>query len=222
MFSGRRRLLRKSSFPFPSLTANRHAARSGELHNVWHGQSLPYAHLPLNDALPGSRSFRVGRLPLIRQQQQQCCCYLIYKFARFMAVRRRRPLIPSPYPRRNRYTPLSPQNPLSSVSAESLRLTAKTAPALLLLLFPCDSLRRTRTGTVEARIPPRLRLAENQRGAGSGTVSVRYCRKLPLGIVTHFPVEMCYDSVTILFFCFSQVFANFTISFTGVTFASRR
>jgi len=45
---------------------------------VWHGQSLPYAHLPLNDALPGSRSFRVGRLPLVRQQQQQCCCYLIY------------------------------------------------------------------------------------------------------------------------------------------------
>lgn len=46
---------------------------------MWHGQSLPYAHLPLNDALPGSRSFRVGRLPLVRQQQQQCCCYLIYK-----------------------------------------------------------------------------------------------------------------------------------------------
>ena len=46
---------------------------------MWHGRSAPYAHLPLNDALPGSRSFRVGRLPLIRQQQQQCCCYLIYK-----------------------------------------------------------------------------------------------------------------------------------------------
>ena len=65
--------------PFPFQTANRHAVRSGELHDVWHGQSLPYSHLPLNDALPGSRSFRVGRLPLIRQQQQQCCCYLIYK-----------------------------------------------------------------------------------------------------------------------------------------------
>ena len=64
--------------PFPSKTANRHAVISGELHDVWHGQSLPYAHLPLNDALPGSRSFRVGRLPLVRQQQQQCCCYLIY------------------------------------------------------------------------------------------------------------------------------------------------
>ncbi len=45
---------------------------------MWHGRSAPYAHLPLNDALPGSRSFRVGRLPLVRQQQQQCCCYLIY------------------------------------------------------------------------------------------------------------------------------------------------
>ena len=45
---------------------------------MWHGRSAPYAHLPLNDALLGSRSFRVGRLPLVRQQQQQCCCYLIY------------------------------------------------------------------------------------------------------------------------------------------------
>ena len=78
MFSGRRRLLRKSSFVFPFQTANRHAVRSGELHDVWHRQSLLYAHLPLNDALPGSRSFRVGRLPLVRQQQQLCCCYLIY------------------------------------------------------------------------------------------------------------------------------------------------
>ena len=78
IFSGRRRSFRESSSLFPFQTADRHAIRSGELHHVWHGQSLPYAHLPLNDALPGSRSFRVGRLPLIRQQQQQCCCYLIY------------------------------------------------------------------------------------------------------------------------------------------------
>lgn len=54
--------------PFPSLQANRHAGRSGELHDVWRRQSLLHAHLPLNDALPGSRSFRVGRPPLIRQQ----------------------------------------------------------------------------------------------------------------------------------------------------------
>ena len=78
-FSGRRRLFRRS---YSSRSLSRRQAvtrvRSGELHDVWHGQSLPYSHLPLNDALPGSRSFRVGRLPLIRQQQQQCCCYLIY------------------------------------------------------------------------------------------------------------------------------------------------
>ena len=78
-FSGRRRLLRRAlSLLFPFRTASRHAGRSGELHDVWHGQSLPYSHLPLNDALPGSRSFQVGRLPLISQQQQQCCCSLIY------------------------------------------------------------------------------------------------------------------------------------------------
>ena len=68
---------------FPSPTANRHAAGLGKLHDVWHGQSLPYSHLPLNDALPGSRSFRVGRLPLVRQRQQQCCCSLIYKLPVF-------------------------------------------------------------------------------------------------------------------------------------------
>ena len=95
----------KSSFLFPAKMANRHAIRLGELHDLWHRQSLLYAHLPLNDALLGSRSFRVGRLPLIRQRKQQYCRYLIYKVARFMAVRPRRPLVPPPYPRRNRYTP---------------------------------------------------------------------------------------------------------------------
>ena len=59
-----------------------------------------------------------------------------------MAVRRRRPLVPPPYPRRNRYTPLSSeQSPLVSVSAVSLRLIAKTALAPLLLLFPSQTLR---------------------------------------------------------------------------------
>ena len=36
-------------------------------------------------------------------------------------------------------------------------------------------------------------------------------------IVTYFPKEVCYNSVK-----FNQVLANFTISFTGVTFASTR
>ena len=108
-FSGRRRLLRKSFFPFPSPTANRHAVRSGQLHDLWHGQSLPYSHLPLYHALPGSRSFRVGRPLLIKRRQPKAeknDCYLIYKNARFKAVRRRRPLIRPPHPRRNRYTPM--------------------------------------------------------------------------------------------------------------------
>ncbi len=76
-FSGRRRLFRRS---YSSRSLSRRQAvtrvRSGELHDVWHGQSLPYSHLPLNDALPGPRSLRVGRLLLIKQQYR--CC-LIYK-----------------------------------------------------------------------------------------------------------------------------------------------
>ena len=71
----------KSFFLFLTLAASRHAARASELHDLWHGQSLPYSHLPLNHALPGSRSFRVGRLPLIRQRQPSAgnnCRYLIY------------------------------------------------------------------------------------------------------------------------------------------------
>ena len=59
-----------------------------------------------------------------------------------MAVRRRRPLVPPPYPRRNRYTPASSgQSPLNSVSAVSLRLAAKTAFAFLPLLFDSQTLR---------------------------------------------------------------------------------
>lgn len=55
-----------------------------------------------------------------------------------MAVRRRRPLIPPPYPRRNPYTPSSSQSPLGSVPAVSLRLSARTALAPLLLLSHKD------------------------------------------------------------------------------------
>ena len=69
--------------PFPSPPASRHAGGSGELHNLWHAQSFAYAHLPLNDALPGSRSFRVGRLPLVRQRKQQYYCCLIYNLPVF-------------------------------------------------------------------------------------------------------------------------------------------
>ena len=59
-----------------------------------------------------------------------------------MAVRHRRPLVPPPYPRRNRYTPASSgQSPLNSVSAVSLRLAAKTAFAFLPLLFDSQTLR---------------------------------------------------------------------------------
>ena len=152
MFSGRRRLLRKSSFLFPFQTANRHAVRSGKLHDVWHGQSLPYAHLPLNDALPGSRSFRVGRPPLIRQQQQQCCCYLIYKLpvlwrsgAAARWSRLHTPVETLTPPRRGkiRFTPLPPYGencapllcPSSSRAACSSGLTRETAEASVSPLF---------------------------------------------------------------------------------------
>ena len=43
---------------------------------------------------------------LIKQREEQCYrCSLIYKVARFMAVRRRRPLFQPPRPRRNRDIP---------------------------------------------------------------------------------------------------------------------
>ena len=45
---------------------------------------------------------------LIKQREEQCYrCSLIYKAARFMAVRRRRPLFLPPRPRRNRDIPSS-------------------------------------------------------------------------------------------------------------------
>lgn len=47
----------------------------------------------------------------------------------------------------------------------------------------------------------------------------KYSAGFAIGIVTHFAVEMCYDSVTFLIF---QVFVNLTISLTGVTLASTR
>ena len=120
---------------FPSETAHRHAVSSGKLHDVWHRQSLLYAHLPLNDALPGSRSFRVGRLPLVRQQQQQCCCYLIYNLPvlwRSGAAARWSRLHT---PVETLTPPEVSQSPLCSVPAKRLRRLARTAPAPLLHFF---------------------------------------------------------------------------------------
>ena len=54
-----------------------------------------------------------------------------------MAVRRRRPLVPPPYPRRNRYTPLSS----GQTALCSLRPAAKAHTAPLSLLVPSQTLR---------------------------------------------------------------------------------
>ena len=66
---------------------------------------------------------------LIKQREEQCYrCSLIYKVARFMAVRRRRPLFLPPHPRRNRYIPASdrahstPQPSRDFVHARRLRI----------------------------------------------------------------------------------------------------
>ena len=133
-----------------------------------------------------------------------------------MAVRRRRPLVPPPYPRRNRYTPLSSeQSPLVSVSAVSLRLIAKTALAPLLLLFPPQTLRWFVMGALWGL--DKLRSARSRlRRVGSERGLYWVSWQDTSGIVTHPGGGMCYNSVT------NQVFVNFTISFTGVTLASSR
>ena len=157
-----------------------------------------------------------------------------------MAVRRRRPLVPPPYPRRNRYTPLSSeQSPLVSVSAVSLRLIAKTALAPLPLLFPSQTLRWFVMGALDIwaksalfasacgqssqrplslLFPPQTLLWERcrlQRELHTG-VFLGISGRISMEIVTHPGVGMCYNSMTF------QVLVNFTISFTGVTLASSR
>ena len=113
-----------------------------------------------------------------------------------MAVRRRRPLIPPPYPRRNRYTP-------SSSGQDPFRFCAK--PAALRenctsLLCPSSSCAARFAGLVreaiEAGVPLFSYLTARWGRTGSRSVPMRYCGKLLLKIVTHFSVEMCYDSVT--------------------------
>ena len=170
-----------------------------------------------------------------------------------MAVRRRRPLVPPPYPRRNRYTPLSSGQTVLC----SLRPAAKANTAPLSLLFPSQTLRwfvmgvlwgknklrstrsRLRRELATLRCPfssHRKRFAGLRREPCGETQSplVLFCGnmpaakrspgwdfpgyfgRLPMEIVTHPAVGMCYNSMTF------QVLVNFTISFTGVTLASSR
>ena len=117
-----------------------------------------------------------------------------------MAVRRRRPLIPPPYPRRNRYTPSS-SGEIRSVPFS--RRACGLARKLHFAPLPSSSRAARFAGlpqeAIEAGTPPFSHLAARRRHAESRSVSMRCCGKLPLGIVTHFSVEMCYDSVTFLF-----------------------
>ena len=119
-----------------------------------------------------------------------------------MAVRRRRPLVPPPYPRRNRYTPASSgQSPLNSVSAVSLRLAAKTAFAFLPLLFDSQTLRsRWRLCRLTDAAYP-LRVLRWFLIWFRDTFWVLELGSLSR-IVTHFNGEMCYDFVTFFFFKF--------------------
>ena len=92
-----------------------------------------------------------------------------------MAVRRRRPLVPPPYPRRNRYTPSSIQTAPHSLPAYAESSRRSVAPPR----------RFTNASLVcEWILSVRLELGSLSR------------------IVTHFAVEMCYDFVTFCFFKF--------------------
>jgi hypothetical protein len=106
-----------SAFPFAA--ASRHAAASGELHQCMaraklNALTFTAKRRPYRPAVPPVRT-----AALVRQQLQQDCRQLKLKFARFMAVRRRRPLIPPRYPRRNRYAPVSVKNGLEAKNQTS-------------------------------------------------------------------------------------------------------
>ena len=150
-----------------------------------------------------------------------------------MAVRRRRPLVPPPYPRRNRYTPSSIQTALhelpayaeSSQRSVCLSSSNRTRFAGLRL----GSWSWGKLHYIRSRLAPRVRAVPLPLLSKSETLCwfLIWFRDpfwvLELGslsrIVTHFNVEMCYDFVTFLIF---QVFANLTISFTGVILANTR
>ncbi len=92
---------------FPSAAANRRPAASGKLHQCMVRAKLnalifTAKRRPYRPAVPPVRT-----AALVRQQLQLNCRQLKLNFARFMAVRHRRPLIPPRYPRRNRYAPVS-------------------------------------------------------------------------------------------------------------------
>ena len=157
-----------------------------------------------------------------------------------MAVRRRRPLVPLPHPRRNLYGPLSskqsPHTPFPPL--------AKTAFAPLLLLLRitnaslvCDASWTWVTFLRKLHIVPfrrpNLRLvttkrhsfrcsssSSRKRFAGlRDELDVRYDSgktEFAIGIVTHPAAGMYYNFITF------QVFVSLTISLAGVSLASRR
>lgn len=150
----------------------------------------------INDAFPGLWPLRFRRPPLIRQQQQQCCCYLIYKL---------------------------PVLWRSGTAARWSRLHTPvetgTPPRRYKLRFTRFRLKpKARTAPFVSPLPIEPATLGFDWILG-GSVHRNILRDLLFEIITHFAVEMCYDSVTFFFF---QVLVNFTISLTGVTLARTR
>jgi len=167
-----------------------------------------------------------------------------------MDVRRIRPLVPPPYPRRNRYTPMSSgQTALTPLPSPNFRLPDEIFVSLRCpSSFESNPLRWalirgrnrflancTHSASV-AKLPfarRNLRIASlpllfqsanaalvcesSQRTFGDHPFADVIRGILLFRIVTHLKGEVCYNSVN-----FHQVFANLTISFTGITLASTR
>ena len=139
-----------------------------------------------------------------------------------MDVRRIRPLVPPPYPRRNRYTPVVDANSISFASAFRPKLTHSVASPLQLanasLVYELIEIQRRSSCASSFESNPRRWFVNRVRehfGDHPFAESVRGI--LLFRIVTHPRGEVCYNSVN-----FHQVFANLTISFTGITLASTR
>ena len=152
-----------------------------------------------------------------------------------MAVRRRRPLVPPPYPRRNRYTPSSIQTALHSLPAYAessqrsvcLSSSNRTRCAGLRL----DSWIRAKSAQLRfCGEPAAVRESSVSLRCPSSSSRIRFAGfrsdfKSTFGIGITVTYRNTFHRRNVLrfrdIFVF-YVFANFTISLTGVTLARQR
>ena len=198
---------------FPSRRQAVTPTRSGESHDAWAGQLFPASRTPHKRRLPRPVATPVQTAALIRQQQQTRCCSLIYNCP-FLGCQAHPPADPASIPPSKPVRPhIVGANFVSFASSRAKRFAGlpREFGRAFRVLAPQEVFsppHRRGTAAQRQEKPPQSvspgKMIPYHAAAAAAELCGTVCGEPKAGflfeIVTHFKVEVCYNSVTFLKF----------------------